>query len=71
MKRSKAKEMGYTHLGLAYENIPIYLAHLDDGGIDIKGRNLFWDCILWAAMQLDMIFGISEDYFRIWEGEEL
>ena len=70
MRIAKAKEKGYTHNGLMYGFIPIYLRHVGLH-IDVVGKNKIWDVLL-AAIFLTIDDLCSEGGgFYVWEGEEL
>ena len=71
MTKEQAKAAGYTHKGLIYEIIPIYLSHNGYDETNVKGINLFLECVLWIVTELDMLFDISKYGFKIWEGDEL
>lgn len=69
MTKLEAKEKGYTHNGLMYGFIPIYLKHVDLH-MDVVGKNKFWDVLVDIFLFIDNLFNMSDGYY-IWEGEEL
>ena len=69
MKKTKAKEKGYTHNGLMYGFIPIYLKRVDLH-IDVVGKNKIWDVLLAIFLTIDDLCS-ERGGFYVWEGEEL
>ncbi len=69
MTKLEAKQSGYTHNGLMYGFIPIYIKH-DYWDIDVVGKNRFLDLILDVFIFVDNIFSMT-DGFCVWEGDEL
>ncbi|WP_286847072.1 hypothetical protein [Proteiniphilum sp. UBA5463] len=64
MKEKEAEKLGYTHRGIMYGFIPVFVSQLIDGA-HVAGVNKLWDMMLDIALFIDRIIGYSGDDFFI------
>lgn len=63
MTKQEAKENGFTHKGVMYGFINVYVKDAEEFEPSITGTNMFYDTLLFLISSVDVALELSDGFF--------